>query len=117
MLTGLNRLLLRTWRRTLLFARGLSRLRRSGSLRFPSCQETSGFGDSRVGFGPIFARRSKPFVTVGIVSDADLQEGLSRLRLSGSLRIRSGSDQSRFWVKVYAVCHFRVLGPVRGLKF
>ena len=42
---------------------------------------------------PFFAGRSKPFVTVGIVSDADLQEGLSRLRLSGSFRIL-------FWRKV-----------------
>ena len=79
--------LARIWRRTLLFARRLSRLRRSGSLRLPSCRETSGLWVSRVGFGPIFAGRSKPFVTVGIASDADLQEGLSRLRLSGSFRI------------------------------
>ena len=68
-------------------------MRRLGSLRFPSCRETSGFGGSRVGFGPSLAGRSKQLVTVGIVSDADLQEGLSRLRVSGSFRIL-------FWRKV-----------------
>ena len=58
-------------------------MRRSGSPRIPNC------------------RKLKRYGTLGLASDPSLEEGLSRLRLSGWLRVL-------FSRKVYAVCIFRV---------
>ena len=53
----------------------------------PLLQEVQAVCDFRVRLGPRIAGKLKRYGTLGLASDPILEEGLSRLRLSGWLRV------------------------------